>query len=61
MQIPNGHDDLGCIKLNHVFRESLLRLEYLVEFSSSDEGHDEVESERGLEEIVHAHKVRVVA
>lgn len=60
MQVPNSHADLGRVELNHIFTESLLRLKYFVELSSLDEGHDKVESLRGLKQVVHADKEGVV-
>jgi hypothetical protein len=61
MQVSDSHNDLSSVELNHVLRESLPRLEYFVELASSDEGHDEVESQLRLEQVVHAHQEGVVA
>ena len=61
MKVTDSQNNLGSVKLDHVLWESLLALEHLVQLSSSNEGHDEVQAELRLEEIVHAHKEWVVA
>ena len=61
VQVANSQSDLSCVEFHHILRESFLGLEDFVEFSSADEGHDEVETERALEQVVHAHEERVVA
>jgi hypothetical protein len=61
MKISDSHNDLSCIELDNIFWESLLALEDLVELSSSDEGHNKVETELRLEQIIHAHKEGVIA
>ena len=42
MEFSNCNDNLSGIELNHIFRESFLLLEDLIELSSVDEWHDEV-------------------
>jgi len=44
MKIANSHGDLSSIEFNNVLRESLLALEDFVQFTTSDERHDEVKS-----------------
>jgi hypothetical protein len=61
VKVADCHYDLGCVKFDNVFREPLLALEDLVEFTTSHERHDKVESELRLEQIVHADKEWVIA
>jgi len=61
MKVPNSQNDLGSVELDDVLWESLLALEHLVQLSSSNEGHDEVQAELRLEEVVHSHQEWVVA
>ena len=61
MKVADGQDNLGSVELDNVLWESLLALEHLVQLSSSNEGHDEVQAELRLEEVVHAHQEWVVA
>lgn len=49
VKVSNGHCDLGSVELDNLFSESLLFLEHLIKFTSLDEGHDEIETELGLE------------
>jgi uncharacterized protein YheU (UPF0270 family) len=60
VEITYSHSDLSCVELNYVLREPFLALEDLVELSSSNEGHDEVESELRLEQVVHTYQERMV-
>lgn len=61
VEITNGHCNLGCVEFDNIFREPLLALEDLVQLSSLDEGHHEVETKLRLEEVVHANEEGVVA
>jgi hypothetical protein len=61
VEITYSHSDLSCVELNYVLRESFLALEDFVELSTSNEGHDEVESKLRLEQVVHTYQERVVA
>jgi len=60
VQVSKSHGNLGSIKLNFVFLKPSLSLEEPVEFSSSDEGHDEKESEFRHEEVLHANQELVL-
>lgn len=53
VQISYRHCDLNCIKLDNWFGKSFPGLEDLVEFSTSDEWHDEVKSSWRLEQVLH--------
>lgn len=61
VQVTYGHGDLSCVEFHYYFWEALFALEHFVELSTSDEGHDEVEAQLGLEEVVHAYEEGVVA
>lgn len=60
VQITDGQCDLGGVELHYVLGEPLSSLEYLVKLASTDKGHDEIESEVRLEQVVHANQERVV-
>ena len=61
MKVADSKNYLGSVELDDVLWEPLLALEHLVQLSSSNEGHDEVQAELRLEEVVHAHQEWVVA
>ena len=61
VEFANRGDDLGGIKLDYIFFEALFFLENLVELTTIDEGHDEVEANLRLEEIVHSTEERVIS
>jgi len=61
MQVSNCYDHLSRVKLNAVFLESLLALEHLVEFTTTNEWHYEVETKVVLEEVFHADEEGVIA
>ena len=42
MEFSDRNDNLSSIELNHIFRESFLLLEDLIELSSVDEWHDKI-------------------
>lgn len=44
VQVADGHGDLGCVEFDYDLGEAFFALEDFVEFSASDEGHDEVEA-----------------
>ena len=61
MKVADSKNYLGSVELDDVLWEPLLALEHLVQLSSSNEGHDEVQAELRLKEVVHAHQEWVVA
>jgi len=61
MQVPNSHRHLSSVEPDSVLIKPFVGLVYLVQLTSLDEGHDEVESHLVLKQVVHAHKERVVA
>jgi len=60
VEIADGETNLGRIKSDGIFGESLARLEYFIEFTAADEWHYEVETRGRLEEVVHADEERMV-
>ena len=61
MKVADRDGHLGSIEDDSRLLEPPLALEYLVELSSSNEGHHEVEPEVVLEEVLHTDEERVVA
>jgi len=60
VELSNGEGNLSAVEFHSRFTESLLALEYLVQLSTLDEGHDKVKSELRLEEEFHSDKERMV-
>jgi len=60
VQLSDSQDDLGCVELDVLFRESFLGLKDFVKLPTSDEWHHEVQAGFALEQIVHSHKEWVV-
>lgn len=54
VEITQGQHHLSGDELDDVFREAFVLEVDLVELAATDEGHDEVEAELVLEEVVHA-------
>jgi len=61
VQVANGHADLHRVELDYLLWQSLAGLEDLVELTTTDERHDEVESSGRLEEILHPAQEGVIA
>ena len=61
VQVSDSKCNLCSIEEYSVLLEPSLGEENLVELTSVDKGHDEVEAERGLEEVVHGDEEGVVA
>ena len=53
VEVADCQDNLQRIEPDHWLRQTLLHLEDLVELASFDKRHDEVETLRGLEQVVH--------
>lgn len=60
VKVSNGHGDLSSVELDNLFSESLLFLEHLIKFTPLHEGHNEIETELGLEQVVHSNKERMI-
>lgn len=60
VKVSNSHGDLSGVELDNLFSESLLLLENFIEFTSFYEGHDEIESELGLEQVIHSYEERMI-
>ena len=61
MQVADRQADLQRIKLDNRLRQSLVRFEYFVKFTATDEWHHEVEPCLTLEQVVHPAKEGVIA
>lgn len=61
VQVADSECNLSRIKLDNVLTESFLLLENFVQFTSFDEGHDKVEAELGLKQVVHSHEEGMIA
>ena len=54
VEFTDSQHNLHGVELDNFFRESLLFREDLVEFTASNERHNEVESRLGLEQKIHS-------
>ena len=61
MEVPHGYNQLSSIEFHCILIEALLRLEHLVELTTTDKGHHEVETKIVLEQVLHANEERMVA
>ena len=53
VEMAESHGDLNYIEASRVFGETLLLLHVSEELPTTDESHNEVESELSLEDVVH--------
>jgi hypothetical protein len=61
VEITYRHGYLSSVKLDNLLSKSLLFLKHLIKFTSFDERHDKVETELGLEQVVHTYEEWVIA
>lgn len=61
VQLANSDDNLGCIEFHCIFWEALLFLENLIELSTIDKWHNEIEAGFRLEEVVHSTKEGMIS
>ena len=61
VELADGDNDLSGVELDNALVEALLFLENLVEFTTVDEGHDEVETGFRLEKVVHSTEERMIS
>ena len=61
VKVADGEADLEGVKFDNWFWKTLVGLEDFVQFTTSYEGHHEVEPGLGLEKVVHAAKEWMIA
>ena len=60
MQFTNAYDDLSDVKLGQLFRGALVLWKDALKAAPSQQGHDEVQAQLALEDVVEPAKERVV-